>query len=136
MQQIIYATTQQPYDGSSYDWLTMTSPSITSSSNMSATRRTGMPVPSEECVRYWFIMYTVLSGMLCTLGLLGNAVSFAVFWADRQKTSTSFLFQCLAIVDNLLLLTIFPLYVLPYLALYTGKLQYFMRHVFAYVQVS
>lgn len=136
MQQIIYATTQQPNDGSSYDWLTMTSPSITSSSNMSATRRTGMPVPSEECVRYWFIMYTVLSGMLCTLGLLGNAVSFAVFWADRQKTSTSFLFQCLAIVDNLLLLTIFPLYVLPYLALYTGKLQYFMRHVFAYVQVS
>lgn len=120
---------------STADWLFQT---VTSSStNWTTQSRSRAPSapPSEHCLLYWFIMYTVLTSALCILGFLGNAVSFAVFWVDRQKTSTSFLFQCLCVVDNLLLVTVFPLYVLPYFSLYTGMLQTFMKQAFAYVPV-
>lgn len=113
------------------DW----SLSTATSSNFTTQRAAGLAGPSEACIRYWFVTYTLIGGTLCTLGLLGNAMSFAVFCVDRQKTSTSFLFQCLAIVDSLLLLTIIPLYVLPYFAVYTNRLKFYMQFVFAYVQV-
>ena len=46
-------------------------------------------------------------------GLTGNTVSFWIFGKDRVKTSTIFLFQSLAVVDNILLLVVIPIYSIP-----------------------
>lgn len=62
------------------------------------------------CLLYKFIIYTVLVGTLCILGLIGNATAFIVFWQDKVKTSTSFLFQGLSFIDIVLLITAIPVY--------------------------
>ena len=46
-------------------------------------------------------------------GLIGNTVSFCVFGKDKVKTSTIFLFQSLAVVDNILLVAVVPVYSIP-----------------------
>lgn len=45
------------------------------------------------CLLYSFVTSTLIIGMLCALGLVGNTVSFVVFAKDSVKTSTLFLFQ-------------------------------------------
>ena len=104
--------------------------------NLSATQLTASPTSQKDeimCQRYSFVMYTVICGSLCIFGLIGNAVTFAVFCVDRLKTSTSFLFQCLSVIDSLLLITAFPLYVLSHFVNFTGLLQEYLFHYHAYV---
>lgn len=52
---------------------------------------------SEACKLYSFITSTLIIGVLCGLGLVGNTVSFFVFVKDSIKTSTLFLFQVIPV---------------------------------------
>lgn len=77
---------------------------------------------SRSCALFDFSVYTLFMGTLCSLGLLGNAVSFLVLLRDRGRSATSFLLQALAFADSLVLLTSVPLYVLPSVFPYSGHL--------------
>lgn len=80
------------------------------------------------CNLYLFVIYTVIVGFLCLFGFVSNSISFCVFYKDTVKTSTPFLFQGLSVIDNLLLITVIPLYCIEpfviYTGLYTGYLTY------------
>jgi len=45
------------------------------------------------CLLYSFVTCTVIIGLLAVCGSVGNVISFAVFYRDKIKTSTTFLFQ-------------------------------------------
>jgi len=82
-------------------------------------------IPEEErdtpgCIQYNFMIYTVLTGCLCVFGSVGNIVSFVVFCVDRLKTSASFLFQSLAVIDTFLLIGVVPFFCIPNFVSYTG----------------
>ncbi|ELT93072.1 hypothetical protein CAPTEDRAFT_225752 [Capitella teleta] len=64
----------------------------------------------KSCAMYTFVMVAVITGILCVFGLIGNIVAFCVFRYDKMKTSTSFLFQGLAVIDSILLVVSIPLY--------------------------
>ncbi len=81
------------------------------------------PPMTQDCLLYSFIIYTIVVGLLCILGLLGNIMAFVVFWQDKIKTSTSFLFQGLSMIDSLLLIGVFPMYCIRPFVDYTKWLQ-------------
>lgn len=87
---------------------------------------------SPGCVQYSFIIYTVITGSLCFFGSVGNVISFCVFHVDRLKTSTSFLFQSLSVIDTLMLIGVFPLFCIPNFVSYTGwyAITFILRTVF------
>ena len=80
----------------------------------------GQILESPGCLLYTFIMYSVIMGTMCILGLIGNAVAFLVFWKDKLKTSTSFLFQGLSFVDMVMLVIAIPVYTIPPFVQYTS----------------
>lgn len=50
--------------------------------------------PDESaCQTYFFITYTLLMGCLCIIGVVLNALCFAVFCRDKINTSTTFFFK-------------------------------------------
>ena len=55
------------------------------------------------------VFYTIFMGMLIVGGVIGNSLTFIVFWKDNIKTSASFRFQHLALVDSAFLLVAVPL---------------------------
>lgn len=65
---------------------------------------------TPACRLYNFVMYALVVGFICVFGFVGNLVAFIVFCRDKIKTSTSFLFQGLSVIDTLLLTVVFPLY--------------------------
>ena len=75
--------------------------------------------PIGGCQLYSFIIYTGVVGLLCILGTVGNLTAFAVFWKDNIKTSTSFLFQGLSFIDTIMLVCVFPIYVIKPFVDYT-----------------
>ena len=91
--------------------------------NASLFNNNQVPILTEDCLLYSFVVYTILLGLLCIVGLIGNLTSFAVFWMDKIKTSTSFLFQGLSMIDSLLLIAVFPIYCIKPFVEYTGQLQ-------------
>ena len=82
-------------------------------------------IMTQGCLLYWFILCTVVIGLLCILGAVGNITAFFVFWKDNIKTSSSFLFQGLSFIDTVLLITAFPIYCLEPIVLYTGVFKEF-----------
>ncbi len=92
---------------------------------------------SWTCLLYSYIMHGLLLGVVCVLGLLGNSLSFAVFWRDPVKSSTHFLLQTLAVVDSLLLLTALPLHSLPAYLSFAHPLLYdsYVQHIFPFIAV-
>jgi len=60
--------------------------------NLSCPREPGTP----GCVVYSFVTCTVIIGLLAVFGTIGNITSFAVFYRDKIKTSTTFLFQVIS----------------------------------------
>ena len=63
----------------------------------------------NECKLYVFVIYTIFMGMFIVGGVIGNSLVFMVFRKDNIKTSASFLFQHLALVDSAFLLVVVPL---------------------------
>ena len=75
------------------------------------------------CHFYRFIIYTVIVGALVVVGIIGNSLAFVVFWKDTIKTSTSFLFQALSLIDSVLLVSVFLIYTIDSFVEYTDMLQ-------------
>ena len=58
----------------------------------------------DECTLLaQLVIYTVLAGSVCVLGLAGNAFSFVVLRRDHQTPVASFLLRALALMDSLFL---------------------------------
>ena len=90
----------------------------------------------RSCRFYSFIFYAVIMGTLIIGGVGGNSLAFVVFWKDSIKTTASFLFQSLALVDTTLLLLVTPLYTIEEFVDYTGWLTGYHRirpYVFVYL---
>ena len=69
-----------------------------------------------------FIIYTLIVGILVVFGIIGNSLAFAVFWKGNFKSSTTFLFMCLALTDSVVLLTAFMIYSIKSVSIYmSGK---------------
>ena len=75
-----------------------------------------------NCCLYQFIVYTLIVGTLVVVGIIGNSLTFVVFWKGNFKSSTTFLFLSLSLVDSALLLAVFPFSVMAFVD-YTGWLQ-------------
>ena len=79
----------------------------------------------ENCRLYTFIISTLIVGILTGAGIIGNSLTFAVFWKGKFNKATSFLFMCLSLTDSAVLLTAFVfMSILPFVD-YTGYLQSF-----------
>ena len=72
-----------------------------------------------------FIIYTLIVGALVVVGIIGNSLTFAVFWKGNFKSSTSFLFMRLALTDSAVLLTAFIVFSIEPLFSYTGYIEHF-----------
>ena len=55
-------------------------------------------------VWFIFILYTVVAGVLCALGLVGNTMSIAVLRRDTISPVTSYQLEALAVADSVFLL--------------------------------
>ena len=76
-----------------------------------------------SCRLYEFIIDTLITGTLIVVGFISNSPTFVVFWKGNFKSSTSFLFLSLSLVDSALLLGDFWLYPMRVFVEYTGYLQ-------------
>ena len=54
----------------------------------------------SDCAMFHFVFFTIVTGMLCLLGIIGNTVSIFVLQKDRGNEVATFLLQALAIADN------------------------------------
>lgn len=77
---------------------------------------------SSECTLFDFTVLTVVVGLSCCLGIVGNAVSFIVLLRDSASVTT-FLLQALAVADTLVLITAAPLFSISPIYYYTGYLK-------------
>ena len=60
----------------------------------------------DHYTRYRFALQGVITGFLCTFGLIGNILSFITFGTMRQHNASVVLLRALAIVDSLFLLVV------------------------------
>ena len=70
-----------------------------------------------------FIIYALILGVIIFVGIIGNCLTFVVFWKGNFKSSTSFLFLSLSLIDSAFLITVFPLNSVSAFVEYTGWLQ-------------
>ena len=106
-----------------------TTQEITTQSDLEANANT------PGCNLFSFIVYTFFCGTLCVLGVIGNIATFAVFQMDNLKTSTTFLFQGLALTDTVLLVMCFPVYCIQPAFDYMGGRQDAFQDAHAYILV-
>ena len=67
---------------------------------------TVVDMAEHPCYNIIFVGLLIL-GIIAVFGLIGNSLTFVVFWKGNFKSSTSFLFLSLAIIDSAVLLTAF-----------------------------
>ena len=91
----------------------------------------------HNCRLYSFIVYTLIVGTLVVVGIVGNSLTFVVFWKGNFKSATTFLFLSLSLIDSAHLLTVFPFGSVMAFVDYTGWMQryaslrpYFMVYLF------
>ena len=77
----------------------------------------------DSCRLYRFIVYTLIMGTLIVVGVIGNSLTFVVFWKGNFKSSTSFLFLSLSLIDSALLLAVFSVGTMVAFVDYTGWMQ-------------
>ena len=67
-----------------------------------------------------FIIYTLILGVIIVVGIIGNILTVVVFWKGNFKSSTSFLFLSLSLIDSVFLIAVFPMYSVEAFVKYTG----------------
>ena len=88
----------------------------------------------RSCILYLFVIDTIVTGTIIVGGVIGNSLAFVVFWKDNLKTSASFLFQSLALVDSAYLLLSIPVFPVPSFVAYTNWMKGY-EDIVAYVYV-
>ncbi len=58
----------------------------------------------KQCITFNFVVYGMVVGTFCFLGLSGNTLSIFVLHKDKSNEVASFLLQALAVADNLVLI--------------------------------
>ncbi len=84
-----------------------------------------MEEAEDDCALFSFIVCTVVIGIMCILGSVGNVVAFFVLINHKTETATVFLLQCLAVSDTTLLITSIFVYSLSDTYAFTGNLKQF-----------
>ena len=82
---------------------------------------------NRRCDLYSLIINGYILAVVIIVGIIGNSLTFVVFWKGNFKSSTSFLFLSLSLADSALLLTSIPLDVVWVFAKYTGWLPGFLK---------
>ena len=77
-----------------------------------------------------FITTTLILGVIIVVGIIGNCLTFVVFWKGNFKSSTSFLFLSLSLIDSAFLITVFPLFCVGPFVEYTGWFKGFFLTVY------
>ena len=72
-----------------------------------------------------FIIDTLILGVIIVVGIIGNCLTFVVFWKGNFKSSTSFLFLSLSLIDSAFLIAVFPEYSVRAFVAYSGWMQGF-----------
>ena len=67
-----------------------------------------------------FIINALTLGVIIVVGIIGNCLTFVVFWKGNFKSSTSFLFLSLSLIDSAFLIATFPEYSVSALVEYSG----------------
>ena len=81
--------------------------------------------------------HTVFGGMLIIVCIIGNSLTFIVFWNGQFNRATSFLFMCLSLTDSAVLLTSLALYPMYQLVTYTGYLHGFLNmHPYMFIVIQ
>ncbi|XP_074662807.1 FMRFamide receptor-like [Tubulanus polymorphus] len=75
-------------------------------------------IKTYKVVRF-YVMCSVLP-LVCLIGVIGNLLSFIVWWKEGSKTSTNFLLLALSAVDSLFLINYFCYQSLGYLLQYNS----------------
>ena len=88
-----------------------------------------------NCHLYRFIVHTLIIGTLVVVGIIGNSLTFVVFWKGNFKSSTTFLFSSLSLIDSAHLLTVFPLFTWPAFVDYMGWTRWLHASLLPYFQV-
>ena len=58
------------------------------------------------CSRYKFIAYTYVLCFIALVGVVGNVLQFVVMWPGRRKSATTVLLLILALLDNLMIMSL------------------------------
>ena len=97
----------------------------------------------RSCVLYLVVIDRVNMRTLVVGGLTHNSLAFIVFWKDNLKTSASFLFLCLALVDSVMLLLVTPLFLvqsfltyIKWLKGYTDSIPYVSVYMYHLVLIA
>lgn len=77
--------------------------------------------PDIVCNHFTFLLYGVVAGVVCLLGLVGNLISIIVLSRDSKTPIASFQLSALAIADNLFLALWFVHYSLRYALRFLGS---------------
>lgn len=75
---------------------------------------------SWPCAIYDFIIETIVMGLLCLFGFIGNSLSIICLWRDGSKTATPFLLISLDVADTVFLVTVTILRVVQSAVKYVG----------------
>ena len=89
---------------------------------------------SRRCELYRLIINGFVLAVIVIVGIIGNCLTFVVFWKGNFKSSTSFLFLGLSLADSALLLTSVPVDIVGAFVSTTDWLQGF-RNVEPYMRV-
>ncbi len=82
--------------------------------------------PAERnCLLFALVVDGVISIIVSFLGLIGNSLTYLVFWKDRNSSATAYLILVLAAVDSLVLFTWAPLRAARAIATYTQDKRFF-----------
>ena len=88
----------------------------------------------DTCELFYFMINGILGIIICSVGLIGNILSFWIIKQMNKKSATFFVFRCLAISDALYLFFCAVLIVVPEIILYSQALQYFYSEFqYAYI---
>lgn len=61
------------------------------------------PQGRAQCLDSKFIIHTVIAGVICFIGFVGNSISLFALSKDKQSPVATFLLQSLTLVDNMFL---------------------------------
>ena len=86
------------------------------------------------CGSFFFVVYGPLFGLVCLVGVLGNALSFCVLHRQSRVSVATFLLKALTVSDSLFLVTASLVQIYHAMSMYFGLISQ-LQSVFPYLQM-
>ena len=97
-------------------------------------------LPNYTCALYDFVVETVLMGLLCLCGFVGNVLSVLCLRRDKSKTATPFLLMSLEVADTGFLSTVVVLRVsesaINFIGLHNSRLVPVIKFLYPVAQTA